>query len=1140
LTFDGTTLTVTGISKATSYFSANDQGYIRGDSAGYLVLQGGSTATNFNNSSNGSTLMTILNGGNIGIGTTSPNSRLSVNGGDIEFNRGTGAIGNYYFTINKGSGNDGGIILRRENVNDWQIDNGSSAGNLFFYSYGTTSTVLTILRSSGNVGIGTTSPAQLLHVAGDINVSSGQGFRINNTATSGQYLRGDGTRFISATLGAGDLSGTIPSAVLGNSTVYIGTTGIQLNRSASPLSLSSVSIDGSAGSATTTTGTSGQLLYKDDRIIEPNSISSGYLQFGFTSFNNNNTSPWADYLHLRSYTDSSGGSDNLVVFSRSSIAMRIYQQTWNSGTAYSSYADVWTSVNDGASSGLDADLLDGQHGSYYAAASSLSSYLPLSGGTMTAGILFNGSATSGPTNNTPTALSYGRLQGYGDFFINADTDLSGTEYVYITAGKVQGSTDGLRIGQTVGTFTWMTNTIWHAGNDGASSGLDADLLDGNHASAFLGVSAKAADSELLDGVDSARFIYGESGRRRGVNLITDWNQNSLPDVAFLSSENSTTNAPSTDYTYGLQYAFHRDGAAYRTQLVTSLYSNPVDIWVRNSRDSDVWTTWYKLVHSGNVSSYATTGVTAGSGLTGGGSVGSLTVNVGAGDGISVAADTVAVDSTVLRTTGGQNISGAKVFYSPTSTVFTAQSSNLGLTVFQETAGSDAFMTFHVGGDYAGYFGLGGSENDFMVGGWSFGSTRYRVWHSGNDGSGSGLDADLLDGNHASVFHINGSGNAMTCSEAYIHNWARTYGEEGLYSQDYGQHFYPDSGAFYWEIDGPLRVRDGYEGTIKGYVGYHDSNGFGLLDDGGSWWLNTPNDDRYLVLGGSQALNAYNSVTGRRLMLGGGDADAQGNYYIGTNLNDVGGNYNKLDLAWHTGIRMGAQGTYGGIRFFNTEDLGTLRFQIEGSNGYIYKYVWMYTPTEGFYSDTNNAHWNPNASSSYGAWRLIGTRGGYTGILFSDVGNTLHLMGESSNIGFYYEASGRWSLYYNYTNNSWGFRSSTTSSSYAIYATGAIYSTDNIVAYSDARAKENVRTILNALQLVESMRGVYYNKINTPEKPEVGVIAQEINEVLPHVVTYDKENDQYGVSYGNIAAVLIEAVKELSQEVKRLKAKLGEE
>lgn len=56
------------------------------------------------------------------------------------------------------------------------------------------------------------------------------------------------------------------------------------------------------------------------------------------------------------------------------------------------------------------------------------------------------------------------------------------------------------------------------------------------------------------------------------------------------------------------------------------------------------------VYTTTIATVATTGVTAGSGLTGGGTTGSLTLNVGAGDGISVAADSVAVDATVLRTT----------------------------------------------------------------------------------------------------------------------------------------------------------------------------------------------------------------------------------------------------------------------------------------------------------------------------------------------------------------------------------------------------------------------------------------------------------------------------------------------------------
>jgi len=68
-----------------------------------------------------------------------------------------------------------------------------------------------------------------------------------------------------------------------------------------------------------------------------------------------------------------------------------------------------------------------------------------------------------------------------------------------------------------------------------------------------------------------------------------------------------------------------------------------------------------------------------------------------------------------------------------------------LEVRQSTGNSDAFMQFHIAGDYAGYFGLDGTTNDLFVGGWSYGANKHKIWHAGNDGSGSGLDADTLDG-----------------------------------------------------------------------------------------------------------------------------------------------------------------------------------------------------------------------------------------------------------------------------------------------------------------------------------------------------------------------------------------------------------
>jgi hypothetical protein len=142
---------------------------------------------------------------------------------------------------------------------------------------------------------------------------------------------------------------------------------------------------------------------------------------------------------------------------------------------------------------------------------------------------------------------------------------------------------------------------------------------------------------------------------------------------------------------------------------------------------------------------------------------------------------------------------------------------------------------------------------------------------------------------------------------------------------------------------------------------------------------------------------------------------------------------------------------------------------------------------------------------------------------------------AGNGGVYREASGRWYWYYHLSNSSMGINSSTTSASYGLYVTGAIYSTSDIVAYSDIRKKTDIVTIDSALDKVMAMRGVFYTKIDEIDKGrQIGVIAQEINEVLPEVVTYAADVDEYGVKYGNIVGVLIEAIKELNEEIKILK------
>jgi hypothetical protein len=92
-------------------------------------------------------------------------------------------------------------------------------------------------------------------------------------------------------------------------------------------------------------------------------------------------------------------------------------------------------------------------------------------------------------------------------------------------------------------------------------------------------------------------------------------------------------------------------------------------------------------------------------------------------------------------------------------------------------------------------------------------------------------------------------------------------------------------------------------------------------------------------------------------------------------------------------------------------------------------------------------------------------------------------------------------------------------------------TGNVSAFSDIRLKTNIRTVDNALNKVMNMRGVYFDKAGVAS---VGVIAQEIEKILPEVVNNDYEFKS--VSYGNIVGVLIEAIKELRAEVEELKNK----
>ena len=99
-------------------------------------------------------------------------------------------------------------------------------------------------------------------------------------------------------------------------------------------------------------------------------------------------------------------------------------------------------------------------------------------------------------------------------------------------------------------------------------------------------------------------------------------------------------------------------------------------------------------------------------------------------------------------------------------------------------------------------------------------------------------------------------------------------------------------------------------------------------------------------------------------------------------------------------------------------------------------------------------------------------------------------------------------------------------------TGTFTASGDICAYSDKRLKRNIQTIDNALDTVHNLRGVTFEK---SLKPSIGVIAQEVEEVLPELVNTDADGMK-SVAYGNIVGVLIEAIKEQQKQIEELKNK----
>jgi ribosomal protein L27 len=115
---------------------------------------------------------------------------------------------------------------------------------------------------------------------------------------------------------------------------------------------------------------------------------------------------------------------------------------------------------------------------------------------------------------------------------------------------------------------------------------------------------------------------------------------------------------------------------------------------------------------------------------------------------------------------------------------------------------------------------------------------------------------------------------------------------------------------------------------------------------------------------------------------------------------------------------------------------------------------------------------------------------------------------------------------------------TNSPSQKFHVIGNILASGNVTANSDISLKDNIVAIPDALDKVLQIRGVTYNRNDIDDNPrQAGVIAQEVEKVLPEVVSEDA-NGIKSVAYGNMIGLLIEAIKEQQERIEKLEERLN--
>jgi hypothetical protein len=698
----------------------------------------------------------------------------------------------------------------------------------------------------------------------------------------------------------------------------------------------------------------------------------------------------------------------------------------------------------------------------------------------------------------------------------------------------------------------IEHKLWSSGNDGAGSGLDADLLDGNQGSYYLdynnftNLPTLPSANQLVKNYQNVNYVASDptaSGSRTNYGV----------GVTVYEGYAAGTNRP---HTYDATVQFMPTGGQGFELSANWIGTTSTPLKIRSLRDTGQgWSPWVDVAVSGTTSSgtFSTTGD---------------------------------YRAPIFYDSNDTNYYGN---FASNSRYNTAQGNYLGLGVASNTSGS---YRLNMGGS------IDMNSNDVNYVNQLHFQDNLRFYDEGND---SYLNFKYGDSNFGGIIFKNGGGTQKGL--LYAEN-----GGFGLLDSDGNWAVRTQTGASPLELscdnNTEFQVYNSYTlspGSSRAPI-FYDSNDTGYFFNG-----NASKDGVDLITGGNYAINVLGTISGGHRKHGnletpemqwsvGGSTDlnwkklcdvivSDANYSgwgAEIEITDFSGNYGNA--AYNNGeLFKGALSIYhwGGsgdntetayanipyemrnnVRWYKVNETGQNRYQLQVKSPANFRQLYIKVkPGIGnqvadiisYANDTNGltSGGTAYASTQYnnfnhefagGIWtndnRSIGWKNAFGTPSFINyygaitTNTTLYIGGSSSTQDLYCDQV-RSNSVLDKSNSAYYFDGGSTGDSIRVAG--------DVVAYysSDERLKDNIKPIENALEKVNAIRGVTFEwnekSHKTTGKKDVGVVAQEIEAVLPELVE-TRTNGYKAVDYQKLTAVLIESVKELTAKVEALESK----